>query len=54
VPLMTLIAPLAQVTRSTNPFTVAAPYPIILLLYVTPPRAPGSRSQRTAARSGAP
>jgi len=54
VPLMALIAPIARMARSTNRSTVAAPYPITLLLCVTSPRASGLRPQRTAARSGAP
>jgi len=43
VPPVDLIAQLARMARSTNRSTIAAPYPNILLLCVTSPRAPGSR-----------
>jgi hypothetical protein len=41
VPLIALIAPFAQVARSTNRSTTAAPDPLVLLLYVTSQAEPG-------------
>jgi hypothetical protein len=40
VPLIALIAPFAQVARSTNRSTTAAPDPLVPLLYVTSQQSP--------------
>jgi hypothetical protein len=54
VPPIALIAPIAQMARSTNRSTVAAPVSLILLLCVILPRTPGLRPRRTAIHSAAP
>ena len=41
VPPMALIALLARMARSTSRSTTAAPDPLVLLLYITSPAAPG-------------